>query len=531
MRKWFVLHPYLFGLFPVLFLFAQNADQMPINDTVVPALAVLAFVLLTTLLLNLLLKNINKAGLIISVFLLVFFSYGHLVDLVRGLHFEFDQFDDTVNGVLLGGLSLMLVAVIFFTLRAAGSLPRLTRLLNIVAVMLVLLQVAAGGYAVAGRSSVALDRPEIAVTGDSPDKLPNIYYIVVDGYARHDILKEIFHYDNSEFLEHLRDKGFFVADSSYANYTQTMQTLASSLNMNFLHALGKFDKTTKDRLPLIKLFRDNVLFKTLRERGYTLVNFVSGFDMTELDDADITLNPAGSPSEFQGLLLLTTPLPYIMHGLKSPFDLHRDRVLKTLEKLPHITEAEPPYFVFAHIVSPHPPFLFDQEGNTHERSRRYDHGDGSHYIRDGGNTREYLVGYHNQVKVVTGLLQETIDGILENSADDPPVIILQADHGSGARLDWSSVRRTYIKERFSILNAFYLPGLDSLPVYPSITPVNTFRLILNAYFGTNYEKLPDESIYSPWYRPYIFQRVTEQLRGKEFPRDIRELIQNTERGW
>ena len=250
MRKWFVLHPYLFGLFPVLFLFARNADQMPLRDTVVPALAVLAFVLLATFLLNLFLRNINKAGLIVSVFLLIFFSYGHLVDFMQRLHLEFDQFDDTVNGVLLGCLGLALVVVVFFTVRASGNLPRLTRLLNAVAAILVVLQVAAGGYAVAGRSSVAMDRPEIAVAGDSPDKLPNIYYLLIDGYARQDILKEIFHYDNSEFLQHLRDKGFFVADSSHSNYTQTMQTLASCLNMNFLHALGEFDKTTKDRLPL-----------------------------------------------------------------------------------------------------------------------------------------------------------------------------------------------------------------------------------------------------------------------------------------
>jgi hypothetical protein len=50
--------------------------------------------------------------------------------------------------------------------------------------------------------------------------------------------------------------------------------------------------------------------------------------------------------------------------------------------------------------------------------------------------------------------------------------------------------------RLAILNAYYLPGVDSDLIYPSISPVNTFRLILNTYFGADLPLLPDESYLS-----------------------------------
>ena len=81
-----------------------------------------------------------------------------------------------------------------------------------------------------------------------------------------------------------------------------------------------------------------------------------------------------------------------------------------------------------------------------------------------------------------------IDKIIANSSQ-PPIIILQADHGPASMLDQESLDNTNIKERMAILNALYLPGDGDKGLYPSITPVNTFRIIFNHYFGTNYSLL------------------------------------------
>jgi hypothetical protein len=52
------------------------------------------------------------------------------------------------------------------------------------------------------------------------------------------------------------------------------------------------------------------------------------------------------------------------------------------------------------------------------------------------------------------------------------------------------------------LAAFYFPGGDRRLLYPTITNVNFFRIVLDRYFGTKYGLLPDKSCFSTDGRPY-----------------------------
>ena len=74
-------------------------------------------------------------------------------------------------------------------------------------------------------------------------------------------------------------------------------------------------------------------------------------------------------------------------------------------------------------------------------------------------------------------------------------------------MNWDDSESTNMWERFGILNAYYLPGGGEQHLYESITPVNTFRVILNHYFDHNLELLPDRSYYSLWQRPFWFVPV------------------------
>jgi hypothetical protein len=47
--------------------------------------------------------------------------------------------------------------------------------------------------------------------------------------------------------------------------------------------------------------------------------------------------------------------------------------------------------------------------------------------------------------------------------------------------------------RYKILNAYYLPEDGSQNLYSAITPVNSFRLIFDTYFGSNYGLTHDTS--------------------------------------
>jgi hypothetical protein len=70
-------------------------------------------------------------------------------------------------------------------------------------------------------------------------RYPDIYYIILDGHARSDILAELYGYDNNWFVDSLRQRGFYVADRSRTNYAQTYLSLASTLNMTYLDSLAQ----------------------------------------------------------------------------------------------------------------------------------------------------------------------------------------------------------------------------------------------------------------------------------------------------
>ena len=140
-------------------------------------------------------------------------------------------------------------------------------------------------------------------------------------------------------------------------------------------------------------------------------------------------------------------------------------------------------------------------------ARGFSMADGDAYV----GTPDYADGYRDQLNFVNTMAVRTLTEILESSSV-PPIIVLQADHGPGARLRWESVEETDLRERMSILNAYYLPGVDPGELYPSITPVNSFRLIFNLYFGTGYRLLEDENFFSSPTRPYDLLKVTDQVQ-------------------
>ena len=116
-------------------------------------------------------------------------------------------------------------------------------------------------------------------------------------------------------------------------------------------------------------------------------------------------------------------------------------------------------------------------------------------------------GYAAQVAYVNDAVIQLVDR-LQRDSSTPPVIILQGDHGPGSQLDWDSPAATNMWERMSILNAYDIPGLPSESIDPGLSPVNTFRLVLNHLFGYSLERLPDRSYFSSWKDPYRFLPVT-----------------------
>ena len=517
MKKSAVVHPFLFALFPILFLYSHNIERTSIAHFVAPAAASALSALFFWFLLSLAFKDKQKAGLLVSLSVLLFFSYGHLRDAVEDFAFS-------VRGTIIGAdeLLVFVFSVILFLgayllAKSARDLGVLTRALNLSAAFLLCISLAGiGSHALTTwLSGHQHGRPggtaEASADRSKPNSLPDIYYIILDGYARADVLEELYGYDNGEFLDYLKGSGFWVADKSKSNYCQTALSLASSLNLQYLRELiSRTHDDSRNTSLLRNLIRDSEVLRLLRKHGYEFVAFSSGYSFTEMNKADIYMCPSAALSESQNLLINATPVRPLLAKLllKSQFDLHRDRLLYIFDQLPRVGKPDTPVFVFAHIMAPHPPFVFGEEGEPIRCDGEFSYRDGSHYTKKTGQ-EEYKRDYLRQLVFINKKTKEAINGILAASVV-PPVIILQADHGPGSTLEWDDPQGSNLEERMSILNAYYLPGAGDELVYDEISPVNTFRIICNHYFGTNYGLLADKSYFSDHRHPYRFINVTNR---------------------
>ena len=187
---------------------------------------------------------------------------------------------------MLGLCVLLLIFADRTTL--ASSAERLTGACNFAAVTLaaiLLVRTGIGALAAtqpADRSrswSASTAGKQVSVLGYNPD----IYYIIVDGYARADVLRKHYGFDNSEFLGGLEQRGFAVNDRSRANYYWTFLSLASSLNYDYLQDIAAplfADPEVHERARngydhVARLAQDNRAAHFLRARGYRFVHIQS----------------------------------------------------------------------------------------------------------------------------------------------------------------------------------------------------------------------------------------------------------------
>jgi len=516
-QRW-VLHPLVFAIVPIVSLAAHNAQEI---DPLAMIRAVVLLIIASLFALFGLQRWIpdkQRCAMLCSLFLLLFFSYGHVYyGLVTQSSFNiFSRLGLIGNHWLLAGVWMLLfVVIVIGILRSRWDWESAGRLMTVVALVslfLPLVQLVRFEFMRIRPwpMPLSIEASPAEVIADSE---PDIYYIILDGYGRADVLDELYGFDNQPFLDFLTAQGFFIADQSQSNYVQTSLSLASSLNMEYLDTLlSTSDAGENPRLALMRMIRSNLVCDFLEKRGYQIVAFETGYRPTGLNHVDRFFTaPRDAVNPLEGLLLETSALPAVQalaSKLGVPpyypgYQSHRDLVRYLLDSIPETVDLPGPKFVFAHIVIPHPPFIFGPDGEEISHDFRFNFMDGDAYP---GTREAYRTGYRDQLAYLNSRLEDLIRSILADSAQ-PPIIILQGDHGPGMQLDYESAANTNMQERFGIFNVYLLPGFPPDQFSPAVRPVNSFRLIFRYYFGAELPLLPNHSYYSTWSQPFDFLEV------------------------
>lgn len=501
------------ALYPLWFLYTANLAYIRLADLLRPLLVSLILLGGLYLLLARLLKDRARAALLAAAWWGLFSVYGHMYQALRGGAGALGLLG---KHSLLAPLFLLLAVLIgvAITRSRRDFRPAVSAGALLVGIMLLvaLAPAAARGLFTPAGAVTTADAPATRAALDLPlmvsaDK-PDIYYIVLDTYSRADVIEKEVGLDISPFLDSLAQRGFEIAGCSLSNYDSTRVSLTSSLNMDYLPALdARFTPENDNNAIMDAYIIHNKVRATLEAQGYTTYAFATGFNFTEWTDADVYIAPQpSSPLDaevqpFEALWLKTTALralfdtrPAALSGVLNwlgfPHGAHVRRQLNLLERLPALAAEPGPKFVFAHVILPHVPFVFRADGSVTTDDR---------YFReqfDQPVSQDYVVdGYRNQVEYLNGQLIVIVDQILRDSAN-PPVIILQGDHG------------LLYAEHNPILNAYYLPGAEPVEIPADITPVNTFRMIFNRYFQAGLPLFEDQAYASTYSAPYDFTPVT-----------------------
>ncbi len=509
MRR-FPISPLLLALYSVLALLSNNIDQISGSQAIrslaislIGAAALIGVFMVAF-------KDWHQAALAAFFTVLLFFTYGHVYDYLKQVQ---------ISSVLIGRhrfliplwIGLLVLGLYWVNKHLKDPTP-LSGVLNLVAGILILVPISTIViFLLRSRSIQSPSEPQSLGNCDlavpTNDQAPDIYYIILDAYARADDLWEVYQFDNSEFLENLRVMGFYVAEWSQSNYSPTLFSVTSSLNMDYLQSLDEsiYDGAPFDFAPLWHLLGDNVVRRNLECIGYEVVAFDSGWEAFGWRNADIYISPestafmkelelSGGLNAFESMLLQSsaalvltdaaTIMPEFLEiDTGEPFRNHRLRMLYQLDSLERVVPAiEGPKFVFAHILATHKPYVFGPNGEAIELEGRFTLADtDKNSIDDQEKAR-----YRDQITFTNLRIENVIREILEVS-ETPPVIIVQSDHGSA------------LGRRFRILNAYYLPNGGDQPLFNTISPVNSFRVVFNSYLSGDYEILDDISYDSAYY--------------------------------
>ena len=468
-------HPWLLSATVIMLLGSQNVRWFTLSDVLVVLGQALLAVTLGFLGLLFLRRSARHAALLTSWISLLGCYYGVLFDELGKLPAGGGA---ALRHVVLLAIGLGVSAVIW---HLAGELKPCSKFMSLTAAITLTVFSAKFGMLLAREprsqwSAVAKTIPTASPVASEHASRPDIYYLILDGYARGDVLQKYYDFDNSEFLNGLQQRGFYVADKSCTNFTATAFSLSSSLNMRYHDSISP----EGGYKPLAEMVRDHAVGRCLRECGYKLIHFNTRFMGTSCSDiAHVSLGepttwlPAGS--RMLALHLIHHSVFRFVNG--GDHGIYAAQHRRALGQLAEVPALPGPKFTFCHLIAPHPPFVFTRDGHT-----------------DWSIDQDSRQSYIDQLIYLNQEVTRTIDALLAQSTI-PPIIIVQSDHGPGFCPSPPGLDplEDYVQERVPILNAYLVPESMRATLYPTITPVNTFRLLLSQSFGFELPPLPDRN--------------------------------------
>ncbi len=440
----------------------------------------------------LLFKNTIKAGAWTILFLIFFFFFGAMHDFLKSFH---------LPAFLISYKFLLSLALILFVLLTAGlrkSKPPLqaNRFFLYLFILLFILET---GITLFYIFTNQIKKTDLAGNDQSlnpvlsiKDKkqIPDIFFMVVDEYTSSKALKKYFNFDNSQLDSSLLNAGFFISTNSQSNYNATLLSMGSTFNLQYFNRdIEKKPNNTFRLLQDSYSYKNSLLPELLEKNGYDIVNL----SLSDIKNHPITAEPlfkeyanlAMDHSTLWGRIRKDIFWNIIVRwpGYRKTRPADKDFINRNNINYTNFLgelrkETDKPKFVISHVLIPHRPAFVDRNG----RPRMVSDED----FIDKNHDDLYL----EQVIYVNTWINSLAKAATTTARTRPLVLIIEGDHGN-RYAEWGRAIR---EKQFMNLNTYYFSDKDYSMLYDSISPVNSFRVVLNKYFQAGLPLLKDSTI-------------------------------------
>ncbi|MCH5286597.1 MAG: hypothetical protein J1E43_04175 [Christensenellaceae bacterium] len=478
-RQWGLpaLTSILVSIFPVWFLFCQNADEVDIVE-MLPVLFRYAGVgIVIFLIFALLVKRTGKSAIFTAVLMLILTNFVLLENGMKLLVPQLKYWHTLPILLFIAGHLIW-----FIWRRMPDDLAQtVASVLSLVFGALILMNLATSAPQIINRIQAKQQQSELAAVPQQAQQAvsgkPNIYLFVFDEYANFRQMEDGYNYDNAMLKDFLTENNFTISYTSHNDSISTVTVLTNLANLDYVvnNSTSASDMET--------LRKSGALFSLMRENGYRVqvmeVENFFGQESPVRGKASSSAVTAGGESFLDICMAMTALYPFHRNN-------HAESMTEIMNVVQYVSNMDAPSastFTLTYLCFPHVPFLVDENGNAVPTEQNLNLKEDKYYL--------------GQYIYATKLMIQMLENILEKDPD--AAIMVCSDHGVRATTD----RDLFLEGKFAYeyasnpLDVVYYQG-KLLPEIEGQSGVNTLRILLNAVWGTDFALLDvpeDTSVY------------------------------------
>jgi hypothetical protein len=227
-KRFISTFPLFIPLLPIFFVthgYIENYNFVPFDEALILVLFYIGISCLLLFLNWFFYRNFIKAAIFTGCVMSFQFFFGSILDRLR-LNNP-GSFIVKYSFILPASFAILILIFILLK-RRKKPFFRLLTYLNTLFIVIILIDLCFFApkylsFQKKRRQSFIADNFSVCDTCSKPD----VFLIIADEYAGNTELKTLLNFDNSAFLDSLRQKGFHVMQKSHSNYITTMTSMSS----------------------------------------------------------------------------------------------------------------------------------------------------------------------------------------------------------------------------------------------------------------------------------------------------------------